>query len=124
VIPYITKEGVDDTLAFAAQSSGEGSSIIFDYIFKSVVEGTNESDVAKVWKRTLERLGEPFTFGIQEGTLKEFLSQRGFYQTEETTVESLKDAYFKGKSRNRRVFPFVSIVHATVNPRKLKLIAL
>jgi methyltransferase (TIGR00027 family) len=114
VIPYITAEGVDDTLAFAAKNSGEGSSIIFDYIYSSVVDGDNESEVARKWRGTLQRLGEPFTFGIEEGSCERFLLDRGFGEVTETTVESLKDAYFQGRSRNRRLFPFVAIVHATV----------
>lgn len=118
VIPYITAEGVDETLAFAAKNSGEGSAIIFNYIFQSVVDGTSESEVAKKWNRTCERLGEPFTFGIEEGTVEEFLLDRRFGEITEVTVESLKDAYFKGKSRNRRVFPFVAIVNATIKPRE------
>lgn len=114
VIPYITAVGVDETFAFAANNSGEGSYIIFDYIFKSVIDGTNESEVAKTWRKTLERLGEPFLFGIDEGTAEEFLIRRGFDEVKEVIVESLKEVYFKGKSRVRQVFPFAAIVYAIV----------
>jgi methyltransferase (TIGR00027 family) len=118
VVPYISEEGVDDTLAFAARNSTKGSYIIFDYIFKSVIDGTNESEVAKRWKKTLDDLAEPFMFGIEEGNAAEFLTKRGFAEVNEVRVESLKNTYFKGESKNRKVFPFAAIVHATVKPRE------
>jgi flagellar biogenesis protein FliO len=40
VTEYMTSQAVDETLAFVSQNSGEGSSIVFDYIYKSVVDGT------------------------------------------------------------------------------------
>jgi len=118
VVPYITEEGVDDTLAFASSNSAEGSYIIFDYIFKSVIDGTNQSEVAKRWKKTLDDLAEPFMFGIEEGNAAEFLTKRGFAEVNEVRVESLRDLYFKGKNKNRKVFPFAAIVHATVKLRE------
>jgi methyltransferase (TIGR00027 family) len=114
VIPYITAAGVDETFAFAANNSGGGSSIIFDYIFKSVIDGTNESEIAKTWRKTLDRLGEPFLFGIEEGMAEAFLIPKGFDEVKDVIVESLKEVYFKGKSRARQVFPFAGIVYATV----------
>ena len=118
VTPYITAAGVDETFAIAANNSGEGSSIIFDYIFKSVIEGSNESEIAKKWRETLDRLGERFLFGIEEGTAEEFLASKGFHEVKEIVVESLKEVYFKGKNRGRQVFPFAAIVCAVVKSRK------
>jgi methyltransferase (TIGR00027 family) len=118
VTPYITAAGVEETFAFAANNSGEGSSIIFDYIYKSVIEGSNESEIAKKWRETLNRLGERFLFGIKDGTAEDFLARRGFDEVKEITVESLKEVYFKGKSKGRQVFPFASIVYAAVKSNK------
>ena len=115
---YITVEAVDETLAFVAKNSGEGSSIIFNYIFQSVVDGTSKLEEAKKWRRQLERYGEPPTFGIEEGTTEEFLSKRGFYQVKNVTGEFLKSAYFKGANQNIEVSPLIGYVHATVKPKK------
>ena len=84
VTMYLTTEAVDDILAFVAKNSGPGSSIIFDYIFKSFLDETIEFEgvhrIERVWK-AYERLDKPitderFTFGIPEGTIREFLSRR------------------------------------------------
>ena len=124
VTMYLTAEAVDETLDFVAKNSGQGSSIIFDYMFKSWVDGTYEYEDAEEGKkiergrRKVERTGELFIFGIEEGTVEEFLSQRGFCQVENVTGASLKSAYFKGKNQNRKVQRFHGYVHATVKPRE------
>jgi methyltransferase (TIGR00027 family) len=46
VTMYLTAEAVDETLAFVAGNSGKGSSIIFNYIFRSVLDGTCELEYA------------------------------------------------------------------------------
>jgi methyltransferase (TIGR00027 family) len=115
---YITAEAVDETLDFVAKNSGEGSSIIFDYIFQSVVDGTCELEGAKEARKEVARRGDPFTFGIEEGTIEEFLSRRGFYQVEIANGEFLKHAYFKGKNQHRKLLHFLEYVQATVKPQK------
>jgi len=111
---FITAEGVDATLGIVTRSSGEGSSIIFDYILKSVVDGTCEFEEAEKTRRACEGIGEPFTFGIEEGTVGEFLSQRGFHRVKDIGTDFLKSAYIGAKDPNRKVTRFYRVVHATV----------
>ena len=125
VTMYLTTEAVDDILVFVAKNSGPGSSIIFDYIFKSFLDETIEFEgvhrIERVWK-AYERLDKPitderFTFGIPEGTIREFLSRRGFHQIEEVTGEYLKSAYFQGVNSKRNVLRLCGFVHAAVDRR-------
>jgi methyltransferase (TIGR00027 family) len=122
VIYYLTPESVDETLDFVANNSGGGSSIIFDYFFKSVVDGTSELEESKRFQRSKvkyeRRWGEWYTFGIEEGTIDDFLSQRGFCQVVNANGESLRNAYFTGKNRSRLVFRGWATVHAQVRPRE------
>ena len=120
VTPYITAEAMDETLAFVAKNSGEGSSIIFDYVFRSALDGTYQREqVHRIWK-AWERFAQPITserasFGIEEGTIEEFLSQRGFYQVVNVTGEHFESAYFRGPNENLKVW---CVVYASVSPRK------
>jgi len=114
---YLTPSAVVETLAFVANNSGEGSSIIFDYLFKSVVDGTSEYEVARKTRKMGERLGEPFRFGLEFGEVVEFLSKRGFHQIENVRAEDLKIAYFIGRNSKRQIYPFFGFVHATGKPR-------
>jgi methyltransferase (TIGR00027 family) len=116
VTMYLTAEAVDETLSFVAKNSGEGSSIIFNYIFQSVVDGTNKREEAKKIRKSYEKRGEHLSFGIEEGTIDDFLSKRGFCQIENVTGEYFKSAYFKGRNQNRNVCCLCGFVHAKVNP--------
>ena len=114
---YISAEAVDETLAFVVNSSGEGSSIIFDYIYQSVVDGTCQLEAARRGREYVAGIGEPWTFGIGEGAIDEFLSKRGYCQINNASPEFLQSAYFKGLNQGRKLSPVEPIVHATVKPR-------
>jgi len=116
VTMYLTAEAVDETLAFVAENSGEGSSIIFNYVLKSVVDGSHKLKLAKKWKEHFERLGEPLTFGIAEADIENYLLQRGFWQVKNVNNEFLR-GYFTKLNRKQEVWPFLCTVHATVKPR-------
>jgi len=116
VTMYLSAEAVDETLAFVVNNSGEGSSIIFNYVFQSAVDGTCETEEARRIRETLARFGEPYTFGIGENAIDEFLSKRGYWQINNATPEFLGVTYFKGVNQGRKVLPYEPIVHATVKP--------
>jgi methyltransferase (TIGR00027 family) len=113
VTMYLTAEAVDQTLAFIA-SSGEGSCIVFDYLFESVVDGTSGSLEAEILRRSCAAMHEPLLFGIEDNTIERFLSSRGFSLLENVTSKALKDAYFGGKGQQRKLFPLQAIACARV----------
>lgn len=114
---YIAAEAVDETLSFMAKNSGKGSSVIFNYIFKSVLDGTCELEYANKLRKAHER-EEPFRFGIEEGAIEAFLSGRGFGQVKNVTGEFFGRAYFKGINENRMVCSLCGFATATVEPQK------
>lgn len=116
VTHYLTPEAVDNTLAFVTNNSGTGSSIIFDYIYTSLINGTYKRGEVSSMRRYRGLTGETLVFGIPEGTIEEFLQQRGFYQVRNVTGEFLKRAYFTGVNQNREVASGYAIVSATVRP--------
>jgi O-methyltransferase involved in polyketide biosynthesis len=111
---YISPEAVDDTLAFIAKNSGKGSAIIFDYYPKSVVDGACESETGKNIRNFAAQAGEPFQFGIEEGMVEEFLSQRGFSQIRNVTSEDYKKACFYGINKDGVVCSLMLFAHAVV----------
>jgi methyltransferase, putative, TIGR00027 family len=126
VTPLITAEAVDETLHFVAWNSGTGSSIIFNYILKSVVDGTCQVEEAREIRRAFSRggiadfrsnRGDRLLFGIEEGTIETFLSERGFHQIKDISGDYYEAEYFKGPSRNRKGCCLCRVVHATVKPK-------
>jgi methyltransferase (TIGR00027 family) len=115
---YLTPEAVDSTLAFVANHSGQGSSIIFDYMDTSLLNGTIKRGEVSGMRRYRRFTGEGLTFGIDEGTIEKFLHQRGFCQIKNVTTGCLKKAYFTGVNQKREVAPGYAIVAATVKFRE------
>jgi methyltransferase (TIGR00027 family) len=111
--PYLIPESVDETLAFVSSNSGKDSSIIFDYILKSVVNGTCDLEGAKNEFEKMNKTSEPLTFGIEKEKIESFLVDRGFQNIKDVGSEYLKELYFKDQHRNRKIKPWWRIVHAT-----------
>jgi methyltransferase (TIGR00027 family) len=116
VTQYLTPEAVDNTLAFVAKNSGPGSSIVFDYMYAAALEARHKRGEVASMQRYRGMTGEGLTFGIEEGTVEEFLGQRGFYRVKNVTAEDLKRLYFTGVNEKRQVAPIYAIVSATVKP--------
>jgi methyltransferase (TIGR00027 family) len=114
VTMYLTADSVDRTLAFIANYSGEGSCVVFDYLFESALDGTSKLKEAEMMIRHCAKLGEPLLFALRDDAIGVFLSSRGFSLLENAAATSLKDAYFKGKGQQRKVFPLGAVVCARV----------
>ena len=114
---YVGGDGGDDTLAVVGNNWGGGSSVVFDDICRSVLDGACELKGARGCVRQGEKRGDPVTFGMEEGTGKEFLAERGFHQVRSVNADFVKSAYFRGASRSIEVAPFLGYVHARVKPQ-------
>ena len=124
VTPYLTAEAVDETLAFVVNNSPEGSSIIFNYSVEPVGDGPSDPEMScwtlkkrQEWLKNQATIGEPFTFGIPEGGVEDFLSKRGFHQVVNATCKDMRNAFATGSNSNRKLTPWLATVHATVKPR-------
>lgn len=113
---YLTPDAVDSTLAFVAGHSGPGSSIIFDYMYTSLLDGTVKHGEVSSMGRYRRFTGEGLVFGIPEGTIEAFLEQRGFHQVRNVDADWLKKTYFTGVNERRQVATGYTIVLATVKP--------
>ena len=127
VTPYLTAEAVDETLHFVARNSGPGSSIIFSYILKSVVDGTCQLEGAQEIRKAFSRggiadlssdQGDRLMFGIEEGTIEGYLSERGFQQIKDISGDYYEAEYFTGPNRNRKGCCLCRVVYATVRPEE------
>ncbi len=114
---YITALAVDATLAFIVQHSGPGSSVIFDYTFTSVVDGTLKRGEASSMRRYRGLTGEGMVFGIPQGSIVEFLQSRGFDRVTNATGETFKQLYFTGPNAKRAAAPVYAIATAFVAPK-------
>jgi methyltransferase (TIGR00027 family) len=114
VTQYLTPEAVDLTLAFIANHSTSGSSVIFDYMYPTLLDGTvKRGEVAKM-RSNRWMSGEMMTFGIPEGAVKDFLEKRGFTNVQDADQKFLYDTYFHGLNAKRTVAYGYAIASAIV----------
>jgi methyltransferase (TIGR00027 family) len=125
VTPYLTPEAVDETLHYVATNSGPGSSIIFSYILKSMVDGTCQLEGAREIREAFSRggiadfssqRGDRLLFGVEEGSIEAFLSERGFQQIKDISGDYYEAEYFTGPNRNRKGCCLCRVVSAAVKP--------
>jgi methyltransferase (TIGR00027 family) len=93
VTMYLTSDAVDSTLEFIRDSGAEGSMVVFDYIYASVLRRENRYYGEKEIFERVSKAGEGWTFGIEEGEIEGFLSERGFKVNPHHTPSDLEKAY-------------------------------
>ena len=116
VCMFISAEAVDQTLSFVANHSAPGSSIVFDYIYSSAVDGNCDYYGARNVARYVAKRGEPYVFGIEEGTVGQFLAERGFDLVSDFGPEQMESTYLirSDDMPHGRMYGHTSIAHARV----------
>ena len=109
--PYVSAAGVDDTLRFIAGSSAPGSALIFDYVIRSVIDGSCDLNGARSEYEKMKTTSEPFVFGIDEGQVESFLMTRGFTDVKDAGAELAR--FLPESRRARYVKPWWRIVRAS-----------
>lgn len=96
VTMYLNASGVESTLKFIVNKSAPGSSVVFDYVHRSVVDGTTPEIGCKRVADRVAKAGEPWLFGIKAGEVGGFLRDRGFVLLEDLGPEALTRLYLSG----------------------------
>ncbi len=94
VTMYISADAVDSTLKFIASQSAPGSSVVFDYMPQELILGNFDQykDVRSLafW---VKYRGEPFVFGIAEGTSASFVEKRGLKVLSDIGPKEMESRY-------------------------------
>jgi len=111
---YLSREAVDNMLAFVRSNSPSGSSISFDYASLSD-EALNEDGAKELRKHMQSRYSnEPTRFGIRAGKIEAFLAERGFEVVEHLTAAEMNEKYLsiRGSSDLGKVPSLFCLVYA------------
>ncbi|MDY6835255.1 MAG: SAM-dependent methyltransferase [Chloroflexota bacterium] len=115
---FMPEKDIDKTLSFVASNEGEGSSIVFDYVYTSALDSSCKKMI-KV-RHLMEKVGEPILFGIDEGQAESFLAKRGFYHIRDVKAQEYEITYLKCFRRRwgfMEVSPYWGFVYATVKSK-------
>lgn len=96
VTMYLPQDAVESTLRFIKDVSGMRSIIVFDYIYAGVLRKENKYYGERGFSlKTLARVGEEWTFALEEGEVEQFLGRYGFYLRDHSGKPELEDRYFR-----------------------------
>jgi O-methyltransferase involved in polyketide biosynthesis len=95
-------------------SAAAGSMIVFDYVLRSVVEGTCTLRGAANEFAVMSRTSEPLTFGIDEGQALTFLASRGFQNVLDVGAQELITRYFDPHAKHRYIKPWWMLISGEV----------
>ena len=93
VTMYLSAQAVDKTLDFIRHSSTPGSRVAFDYIYAGVIRQENRYYGEQQGFEMVAKVGEGWTFGLEEGEIGPFLIQRGFQLVAHYTSTDLEKLY-------------------------------
>ncbi|MGH3972135.1 MAG: class I SAM-dependent methyltransferase [Pseudonocardiaceae bacterium] len=114
---YLPPEDVDALLANVAANAVPGSSIVFDYLYRSVLDGGSTCYGAEGARRYLERRGQPFRSGLPDGDSAGFLRERGYQLVEDLDPDAMRQTYLQSASTplDGQIFGGYGMVLATVS---------
>jgi methyltransferase (TIGR00027 family) len=77
VTNYLSAAAVDEVLHFVSHESAAQSRILFTYVHRGVIDGSVDFEGWDSVSRSLSRVGEPWSFGIDPAQIAKFLQERG-----------------------------------------------
>lgn len=77
VTMYLQAETIAEVLSFVKTGSAPGSLLITDIIYKECTDGKKVYNMSKV-AHEAALVGEPWTFGVPEGHVREWIESHGF----------------------------------------------
>jgi methyltransferase (TIGR00027 family) len=90
---YLTAESFQRALNGIADICAPGSTLLFDYMDPSVMDGTTTYPGARRAARSVRRRGEPYTLGLSPRAAAEAASAAGFRPVESVRVPDLVRRY-------------------------------
>jgi methyltransferase (TIGR00027 family) len=113
VTSYLTEDAVDGTLRWCA-SVAAGSTVLFTYLHRRVLDSPEAFDGTEKLFATLRAAGERWTFGLDPSGLRTFLAERGLVLDEDVTASQYRTRYFGPSASDMRGYEFYRIAVARV----------
>jgi methyltransferase (TIGR00027 family) len=113
VTNYLTAESVDAVLRFVAACSA-GTRLIFTYIDAGVLDGSVHFEGAERVLHDVEKLGEPWTFGLHPQNAASFLSERGLLLDLDLSAAEYRARCFGASAERMKGYEFYHVVVAHV----------
>jgi methyltransferase (TIGR00027 family) len=113
VTNYLTADAVGAVLRFVAGCAA-GSRLIFTYVDRRALDGSALFEGAADLMRDVERLGEPWTFGLDPEELPDYLRERGLRLERDAGAREYRRQYFGPDGERMKGYDFYHVAIASV----------
>jgi len=110
VTNYLTEQAVDSTLSYIG--SVRGSRTVFTYVHRGVLDGSATFEGTRHVRKTLQRAGETWTFGLYPKDLHAYLAERGLDLVEDLGASEYRARYVGASARRTKGYEFYRVVFA------------
>ena len=114
VSKYLTPQAATAVLDRIKASGAAGSQVVFDYLFKAMLDGRMKDRLTGRILDYQRKKGEPYLFGIEQGHVETYLARAGFSHAEDIAMGDLTRRYFNNSRRAGRIHRYMGIALATV----------
>jgi methyltransferase (TIGR00027 family) len=114
VTNYLTAAAVDATIRRLADLTATGSTLIFTYVDRRVLDGDDSDAGAQEWRAAVGRGGEPWTFGFDPAALPTYLAARGLDLTADLSARDAAARYLAPLGRDEPTAAFYRIARAEI----------
>jgi methyltransferase (TIGR00027 family) len=116
VMPYLPADAVNLLFHFVGTHASPRTSIVFDYVYREMVEGDSTFHGATQTRRRLDALGEPLKFGIPIGGTAQFVQRFGLTLASDLQPGDLAHRYLQRADGTvaGQPYGFAAIAHARV----------
>lgn len=114
VTNYLDAASVDATLRTLAALCPPGSTVIFTYVDRGVLDGTATFDGAAEWHAAVRREGEPWTFGLDPADVPAYLRERGLDLAEDLSTRTAARRLLPESRRTEPTAEFYRVARAVV----------
>ncbi|MFN2183052.1 MAG: SAM-dependent methyltransferase [Anaerolineae bacterium] len=104
VTQYLTASAVSSTLAFVSGVSGDRSSIVFTYVRRGIVDGSERPEWMGALLSFASKVGSPMTFGLDQAELPGHLAERGLSLVDDVGATEYQARYLQPVGRKLSVF--------------------
>jgi methyltransferase (TIGR00027 family) len=98
VVPYLSREAVEETLRFVGKEISASSEIVFDYRPSAAPEGVSQPGDPQSLANRVALIGEPFRATFRPDEIGAILESFGFVIVEDMDAQRLSARYFRGRN--------------------------
>jgi methyltransferase (TIGR00027 family) len=115
VTQYLGASAVDATFQYLSHAVASGSFIVFTYILRGIIDGSERVEASEKLLAELARQGEPWVFGIDPAELSRYLAAHGLQLVEDVGAEHYRTRYLDPVGRRMNLFSGERVAVAQVS---------